>query len=330
VGAQLQNGGRIVARRVEVAGQAQYGRYRLTDGAVFEGRFTAGVEGPTVVFVGDGTTSVVLHRRSSLSGFFPGSQIEIRNAFTWFWRGSISTTDAAGARLIVRPNSVAALYFVVPQSPQVIENFGIESTGILSFDTNQPLVIGGSVTSLDSTSIKIFHQDTVRAPRVSAEELTLAGTLSVYAGTGFDPHIGARFTLMSAPTRIGTFSQTRFPPLPPGRAWEISYPPGEVVLTVVGTTAREADPGPALLLEGPFPNPADASGAAVRISVRQRTSARLTLHDLLGREVAVLFNGQLEAGATNVVIPSQVAAAQYLLRSEANGEVVIRTMTILP
>ncbi|MEM0963457.1 MAG: T9SS type A sorting domain-containing protein, partial [Bacteroidota bacterium] len=71
----------------------------------------------------------------------------------------------------------------------------------------------------------------------------------------------------------------------------------------------------------PAPNPSSGT-AVVRYSLASGGPARLTVVDLLGREVAVLADGALPAGEARAEIAaSQLAPGVYVIRLEATGEV---------
>jgi hypothetical protein len=66
-----------------------------------------------------------------------------------------------------------------------------------------------------------------------ADEAQLAGTLSVELAPGYTPTIGAEFEILSALGVDDEFDDVVLPSLPPGMAWELSYSPTSVLLTIV-------------------------------------------------------------------------------------------------
>jgi hypothetical protein len=57
---------------------------------------------------------------------------------------------------------------------------------------------------------------------------------------------------------------------------------------------------------------------------------RLTVYDMLGREVAVLVNGSMPAGAHSVTFDaSGLSSGTYIYRLEAGGQVLTRRMTLV-
>jgi hypothetical protein len=84
-------------------------------------------------------------------------------------------------------------------------------------------------------------------------------------------------------------------------------------------------PSDALLLSRPFPNPF-TDAVTLRFSVPERMPVRLAVYDVLGREVAVLVDGEQEAGEQAVTLDgAALPSGLYLLVFEAAGE--RRTLT---
>lgn len=82
-------------------------------------------------------------------------------------------------------------------------------------------------------------------------------------------------------------------------------------------------------LEQNYPNPFNPSTVVgYRLSVAG--NARLTVYDLLGREVAVLVNGSMPAGAHSVTFDaSTLASGVYVYKLEVGGQVMTRRMTLV-
>ena len=105
-------------------------------------------------------------------------------------------------------------------------------------------------------------------------------------------------------------------------------------LTVTGaltpSTAGDADPtaaGPAALAV-PAPNPFRGA-TSVAFTLAAAGPARLSLVDVLGREVAVAFDGAAPAGETRAALDGRgLAAGVYVLRLEAAGQVATRRVTV--
>jgi hypothetical protein len=97
----------------------------------------------------------------------------------------------------------------------------------------------------------------------------------------------------------------------------------------VPTTAAEP-PAAADRLALAYPSPHPVAGAArVAFSLPAAGPARLTLHDLLGREVTVLLDAEMPAGRHEATVDaSGVAAGVYVMRLSTGDAVVTRTVAI--
>ena len=96
-------------------------------------------------------------------------------------------------------------------------------------------------------------------------------------------------------------------------------------LSPVATADAPLADGAALDL--PAPNP---SAGAVRLAfaLAEAGPARLAVYDALGREVAVLADGPLAAGPHAAEWADSVAAGVYVVRLEAAGRVLTRTLVV--
>ncbi len=80
---------------------------------------------------------------------------------------------------------------------------------------------------------------------------------------------------------------------------------------------------------GVFPNPFEAQ-TAVRFELSADSDVRVAVYDVLGREVAVLAEGAVEAGAHEATLDgSALPNGVYLVRLEANGQVQTHRVTLL-
>lgn len=74
------------------------------------------------------------------------------------------------------------------------------------------------------------------------------------------------------------------------------------------------------------PNPAASSpGASVALTLAEAAVARVTLHDLLGREVAVVLTGALAAGTHTAPLPAGLAPGVYALRATGDAGAILHT-----
>jgi hypothetical protein len=67
-----------------------------------------------------------------------------------------------------------------------------------------------------------------------------------------------------------------------------------------------------------YPNPFNPS-TTIRFGVPEASSVRIEIYDILGRRVAEVFNGTMEAGYRNVVWNAAVATGMYLYRIESRS-----------
>lgn len=84
---------------------------------------------------------------------------------------------------------------------------------------------------------------------------------------------------------------------------------------------------PELSLAAPVPNPS-RGGATVAFTVPAAGPVRLALVDMLGREVAVLAEGERAAGAHTMTVP-RVASGVYVVRLAAGGAVRAERLTVV-
>jgi hypothetical protein len=82
-------------------------------------------------------------------------------------------------------------------------------------------------------------------------------------------------------------------------------------------------------LEQNYPNPFNPS-TQIRFTLQSSHVTRLTVYDILGREIAVLINEPMSAGSHTVTFDaSQLTSGVYLYKLEAGGETMIRRMTLI-
>lgn len=101
------------------------------------------------------------------------------------------------------------------------------------------------------------------------------------------------------------------------------------VPTETGTETTRDEPGDSFALIGAYPNPFNPS-TVIRYRLSENGPTRLAIHDLLGREVAVLADGWLPAGehATRFEAAG-LASGVYLVRLVAGGEIHTHRITLL-
>jgi hypothetical protein len=104
----------------------------------------------------------------------------------------------------------------------------------------------------------------------------------------------------------------------------------QISVSNVTTTGESPGAAPAAFaLDEVYPNPF-AAEATVRYSVARATDVRLTVYDLLGREVARLAEGPHEAGHhTAMLNGSNLASGVYFVRMNADGYAETKKVVIL-
>lgn len=85
----------------------------------------------------------------------------------------------------------------------------------------------------------------------------------------------------------------------------------------------------AIALHGAYPNPFNPS-TLVRFTLDAGRQTRLAVYDVLGREIAVLVDGQMSAGEHRATFDaSNLTSGVYIVRLEAGGTSMTRRITLL-
>jgi hypothetical protein len=84
-----------------------------------------------------------------------------------------------------------------------------------------------------------------------------------------------------------------------------------------------------IALDQNFPNPFNPS-TTIRYALPKDVSIKLAVYDMLGREVARLFEGQMSAGYHEVVFDaSNLASGVYVCRLQAEDLVLTKKLSVL-
>lgn len=95
------------------------------------------------------------------------------------------------------------------------------------------------------------------------------------------------------------------------------------------TSVERPAAGTTFALHQNYPNPFNPT-TTLSYTLSVRGSVTLTVHDLLGREVARLVDGEMPAGAhTRMFDASGLTSGTYLLALRMNGSVTLRAMTLV-
>jgi hypothetical protein len=141
---------------------------------------------------------------------------------------------------------------------------------------------------------------------------------------------------VSDPTNVATTAEV----ITSDRATGIDTEDNLVIVADTGTgiwifsapapvSAEEGASPDALVLEGTYPNPF-ATTATIRYRLPEATEVRVSVHDVLGRQVATLVDGPQGAGSHEVVLSgSGLAAGVYFVRVTAGSDSVVRQITLI-
>lgn len=151
---------------------------------------------------------------------------------------------------------------------------------------------------------------------------TLGGTLRLVRSSGYVPEVGDAYEVVAAASIDGTFESLE---APPDVELEVSYTETGVVATVTGVTV-DGEGGPddeaaptSFALEPAYPNPF-AGRATVGYALPEAADVRLVVYDVLGRQVATLADGPVEAGRHEATFDAAaLPSGTYLVRMTTDG-----------
>ncbi len=175
-------------------------------------------------------------------------------------------------------------------------------------------VVGG-------TAALTLHWDPAALPDVAASLADLA------TGETVDLHAADNYTFASAPTRPAPAARgAQAMPVASLVAAEerfvLSVGRGSPVASAAAPAVTE------LALDVPAPNPF-RDRATVRFALPTAGSVRVAVYDVLGREVAVLVDGEQPAGRHEVTLRSEgLAAGLYVVRLTVGGAALVRRATL--
>jgi hypothetical protein len=83
------------------------------------------------------------------------------------------------------------------------------------------------------------------------------------------------------------------------------------------------------VLGAAYPNPSNGR-TVIPVALAERAEVRVTVYDMLGREVAVLAEGHLAAGAHRLHLDASVVqAGVYVVRASAEGHAATARLTVI-
>ena len=100
--------------------------------------------------------------------------------------------------------------------------------------------------------------------------------------------------------------------------------------TAVANEDADVSSPAAVALRTPYPNPAAGGAVAIPYELPASGVVRLSLHDALGREVAVLVDGVRPAGQHAAALASgALPAGVYFVRLATGGAVQTRPLVVV-
>lgn len=109
--------------------------------------------------------------------------------------------------------------------------------------------------------------------------------------------------------------------------WPAVYLKGEV--TAIGPKNPQQALPDKFSLDPAYPNPFNPT-TTIRYALPQASKVRLTVYNMLGRQIKTLVNQQQKAGTHEVTFhSSQLSSGTYIYRIEAGDFIKVRKMTLL-
>jgi phosphatidylserine/phosphatidylglycerophosphate/cardiolipin synthase-like enzyme len=110
--------------------------------------------------------------------------------------------------------------------------------------------------------------------------------------------------------------------------WQQRYRDAGGTATIVLSAGMPPRPD-GLALSANWPNPFGDAGTSLRLTVERSAAVRVTVHDVLGRQVAVLADGVYAPGAYDLgFMPDGMASGTYVVRLAAGGSTSVRRMLL--
>jgi hypothetical protein len=154
---------------------------------------------------------------------------------------------------------------------------------------NSPTILSTHVLTMRIGSAAHGAQDTL----VVDQPLSLNGTLDLRTWQADPPVAGDTLNLISAPSISGTFSAVTLDGSAASSV-QVIYEPTRVRLAVLSTTAVAPSPKPAIALR--FTAAGTMVDPAFALDLPRAADVHLAVFNVVGRKIAELKNGRLEAG----------------------------------
>ncbi len=294
----------------------------------------------------NGDDAVVLYRGSQVVdaigqvGFDPGDE---------WGTGLVSTKDNTLRR---RPDACAADAdpndaFDPAEHFAGFANDTFDGLGSAALDCEATSAVTADIERVGTSPVPasggpLSYRVTLTNTTAEAQTLTAEVNATLPSGAPFGPVRGPRTVRLPAGGSVGplTFTET-VPGVAPAGTYTVTLTlasGGEEIasdrFTFDKTAAREggeaaASVDAAFALSPAYPNPM-RDAATVRFAVAEAGEVRLAVYDVLGREVAVLADGVLEAGEHAAVLDgSALPGGVYLVRMEAGSFVQTQRVTLV-
>ena len=180
------------------------------------------------------------------------------------------------------------------------------------------------ISSYANTSIKLqWHNNTSDTASIVIERKAAVGTFSPFATVA-----STETVFIDTTTAMGASYYYRLSVNIKDSILAQSYP---IMMTVpVSTTSVPLANTPlSFYLSDNYPNPFNPA-TTIDFSIPSRTFVRLTIYDILGREAAALFSGELEAGKhTRQWNAAGFPSGVYFYKLEAGGFVTVKKLILL-
>lgn len=223
---------------------------------------------------------------------------------------TITPTDAAGNKISVNLHGIV---YVRAQNVLILSDVGSAA----SATDGQLFVIANASTASGNTPVR-YRNSGAASNLGNPVDIAYFGT-TLYVAEKSNNAVQRYDNFLAA---TGTFS------VAPTASVTVTAP--ESVAITRGTTSN----APVAAAEGAaglnaYPNPARAE-ATVSFSLPEAGPVRVRVFDAVGRQVAVLHDGVLGAGAhTRMLDGAGLAGGIYVVRLEAGGLTTTRTLTVL-
>ncbi|MDX1430078.1 MAG: T9SS type A sorting domain-containing protein, partial [Rhodothermales bacterium] len=162
---------------------------------------------------------------------------------------------------------------------------------------------------------------------VAADSAVIDGRLSVRRVGGFAPRVGDVFEILQAEKLVGEFASIEIT----GFKADVVYNEASVQLHITSGVSIEPSEKPTqhFSLHQNFPNPFNPV-TTIAFDLPERSTVRLSLYDILGREVRVLDAGDRSAGRHQIILDAHgLPSGSYYYRIDAGGFAATRPLIIV-